>query len=104
MTSTQTPVVQATAAAAVTAVIAVALLLASVVLISSPTTSRFVGHVGLACLFAAPVVRNLVVVWRTRGAVRWLAIVGVVIVAVVFGATLGQALDPTRRPLPTSTT
>jgi hypothetical protein len=100
MTSIQTPIVPATTAAVVATVVAVVLLLVSV---ASSLVSDWAGRAGLACLFAAPVVRNVVVAWHSRGSLRWLAILGVVVVAVVFYATFGQALDPTHTPLPTST-
>lgn len=97
-------VVTATTAAAVTAVAALMMLGAAVVFGLDGLTRP-----GLICLFAVPVVRNLVVIaggrGSVRGSVRALAVVGVVLVLVVGVVAFGRqsTLDRATPALPTST-
>jgi hypothetical protein len=98
MTGTRAPIIEATAVGALAALVAVGLLLGSVA-----SSSTWMGQAGLACLFGVPVVRNIVLVVRTRGLQQALAVVGIIVVVAVAVATFGQTLDPTPVALPTST-
>lgn len=71
-------VVVATTASAVAAVVALVVLVVATLL-----SSGGLARVGLGLLFAVPVVRNGVVVWRGQGLERGLAVVGIVLVVVV---------------------
>ena len=71
----------------ITTITAVAAVVAGALLV----TAHFVpalGAPGLLALFAVPVVRNVVVVVLTRGADRWLGLLGALIVAVVIVVAL----------------
>lgn len=78
MKTPATTVVAATTASAVGAVVALVVLGASTL-----TSSDELARVGLGLLFAVPVIRNGVVVWRGSGLERALAVVGIVLVVVV---------------------
>lgn len=92
-------VVLATTGALVTALLALVVLAVAVVVPVAPLVGP-----GLACLFAVPVARNVVVVARGHGAERWLALLGIMLVLAVAGAAMARTtvLDPTTPALPTS--
>jgi len=98
MTSTPGTIVAATTASASAAVVALVVLVAAAL-----WPSEVLARVGLGLLFAVPVVRNSVVVWRGRGLERGLAVAGIVLVVVVAAVAFRAVLDPTPSALPTST-
>ncbi len=69
----------------VTRVAVGAAFVAAAVLLVATVVPAF-GPPGLLLLFAVPLVRNVVVVVVTRGADRWLAVLGIALVAVVVAA------------------
>jgi hypothetical protein len=79
-------VVVATTASAVAAVVALVVLVMATLLSSSD-----LARVGLGLLFAVPVVRNTIVVWRGQGLERGLAVLGIVLVVVVAAVAFSAA-------------
>ena len=98
MMSTPGTIVAATTASASAAVVALVLLV-----VAALWPSELLARIGLGLLFAVPVVRNSVVVWRGRGLERGLAMVGVALVVVVAAVAFQAVLDPAPAALPTST-
>ncbi len=85
----QQVLVRATTTALATAVIALVALLVSVV-VDSADGASVAARVGLACLFAVPVVRNVAVVAFGAGRDRVLAGVGIVVVLGVAAASAAR--------------